>query len=77
MAWSIGHLRSSMPSAPGQQLLIREDEHIDRAVADLERGDMRKEVVAHEEAEEDEIVNHLKSGRRERAELHRGDDLSQ
>ena len=56
-----------MPSAPGQQLLIREDEHIDRPVAYLERGDVRQEVVAHEKAEEDEIVNHLKSGRRERA----------
>ena len=34
------------------------DQHIDRAVADLERWDVRKEVVTDKEAHEDEIVNH-------------------
>ena len=69
-----GHLRESMQSAPGQQLLVREDEHVDRAVAYLERGNVRQEVVTHEEAKEDEVVDHLKSAahRRERAILQPG-----
>ena len=41
-----------------QQHLVGADEHVDGAVADLEGGDVRQEVVADEEAQEDEVVDH-------------------
>mmetsp|Transcript_25992 Transcript_25992/g.77430 ORF Transcript_25992/g.77430 Transcript_25992/m.77430 type:complete len:692 (+) Transcript_25992:87-2162(+) len=47
-----------VPAKLRHQPLVREDQHVDRAVADLEGGDVRQEVVADEEAEKDKIVDH-------------------
>ena len=46
-----------VPPQLGHQLLVRVDEHVDRAVADLERRDVREEVVPHEETHEHEVVD--------------------
>lgn len=47
------------PVLRGQQRLVEVEEEVQSALADVQAGQVRQEVVAHQEAEEDDVVDHV------------------
>lgn len=46
-----------VPGSLGEDLHVRPEDEVDGAAADLQRGQVRQEVVAHERAAQDEVVD--------------------